>query len=183
MDRGDECLRNSWRPSDGTNLWRYASFRQAGRPANLHRSSDNSAELATFAMNNYSFGPVPSRRLDRSLGVDLVPLKTCSYDCIYCQLGRTTCKTIQRKEWVPLDTVLSELESKLSLRPDYITLSINRTPQSVSCSWRKPCAIVGRPARRSRLSPWSSIVSTTPQRHFTSDGTSTNCPAIRIGCS
>ncbi len=44
------------------------------------------------------FGPVPSRRLGRSLGVDLVPFKTCSYDCIYCQLGRTTCKTVERKE-------------------------------------------------------------------------------------
>ena len=49
------------------------------------------------------FGPVPSRRLGRSLGVDLVPFKTCSYDCIYCQLGRTTCKTAERREWVPLD--------------------------------------------------------------------------------
>lgn len=79
-------------------------------------------------MSNYIFGPVPSRRLGRSLGVDLVPLKTCSYDCIYCQLGRTTCKTIHRKEWVPLDAVLNELESKLSLRPDYVTLSGSGEP-------------------------------------------------------
>jgi wyosine [tRNA(Phe)-imidazoG37] synthetase (radical SAM superfamily) len=79
-------------------------------------------------MNNYIFGPVPSRRIGRSLGIDLVPYKTCSYDCIYCQLGRTTCKTVERKEWVPLDTVLSELESKLSLQPDYITLSGSGEP-------------------------------------------------------
>jgi wyosine [tRNA(Phe)-imidazoG37] synthetase (radical SAM superfamily) len=79
-------------------------------------------------MSNYVFGPVPSRRLGRSLGIDLVPLKTCSYDCIYCQLGRTTCKTIERKEWVPLDAILSELEGKLSLRPDYITLSGSGEP-------------------------------------------------------
>jgi wyosine [tRNA(Phe)-imidazoG37] synthetase (radical SAM superfamily) len=79
-------------------------------------------------MNNYIFGPVPSRRLGRSLGIDLVPYKTCSYDCIYCQLGRTTCKTIERKEWVPLDTVLSELERKLPLQPDYITLSGSGEP-------------------------------------------------------
>ena len=52
-------------------------------------------------MSSQIFGPVPSRRLGRSLGVDLVPLKTCTYDCIYCQLGRTTCKTLERKEWVP----------------------------------------------------------------------------------
>lgn len=74
------------------------------------------------------FGPVPSRRLGRSLGVDLVPLKTCSYDCIYCQLGRTTCKTVQRKEWVPLDEVVSQICDKLSTAPDYITLSGSGEP-------------------------------------------------------
>jgi wyosine [tRNA(Phe)-imidazoG37] synthetase (radical SAM superfamily) len=79
-------------------------------------------------MNNYVFGPVPSRRLGRSLGVDLVPFKTCSFDCIYCQLGRTTCKTTERKEWVPLDAVMRELESKLFQRPDYITLSGSGEP-------------------------------------------------------
>jgi wyosine [tRNA(Phe)-imidazoG37] synthetase (radical SAM superfamily) len=79
-------------------------------------------------MNKYIFGPVPSRRLGRSLGVDLVPMKTCSYDCIYCQLGNTTCKTTQRKEWVPLDSVLKELEEELSSKPDYITLSGSGEP-------------------------------------------------------
>jgi len=77
---------------------------------------------------NYVFGPVPSRRLGRSLGVDLVPFKTCSYDCIYCQLGRTTCKTVERKQWVPLGEVLAELKGKLSSRPDYITLSGSGEP-------------------------------------------------------
>lgn len=79
-------------------------------------------------MSKHIFGPVPSRRLGRSLGVDLVPLKTCSYDCIYCQLGRTTRKTTERKEWVPLDDVLEELEEKLSSEPDYITLSGSGEP-------------------------------------------------------
>ncbi len=79
-------------------------------------------------MKSYIFGPVPSHRLGRSLGVDLVPYKTCSYDCIYCQLGRTTNKTVQRKEWVPLDDVLAELEKKLSTEPDYITLSGSGEP-------------------------------------------------------
>ena len=74
-------------------------------------------------MSNYIFGPVPSRRLGRSLGVDLVPFKTCSYDCVYCQLGRTTCKTAERKEWVTLVDVVLELKDGLSVRPDYITLS------------------------------------------------------------
>jgi len=52
---------------------------------------------------SYIYGPVPSRRLGCSLGVDLVPFKTCTYDCIYCQLGRTTSKTIERKEYVPIE--------------------------------------------------------------------------------
>jgi wyosine [tRNA(Phe)-imidazoG37] synthetase (radical SAM superfamily) len=79
-------------------------------------------------MTNQIFGPVPSRRLGRSLGVDLVPFKTCTYDCIYCQLGRTTCKTIERKEWVPLDGVLEKLKEKLSTKPDCITLSGSGEP-------------------------------------------------------
>jgi len=74
------------------------------------------------------FGPVPSRRLGRSLGVDLVPFKTCTYDCIYCQLGRTTHRTVERKEWVPLADVLEELQDKLSSQPDYITLSGSGEP-------------------------------------------------------
>ena len=77
---------------------------------------------------SYIFGPVPSRRLGRSLGVDLVPFKTCTYDCIYCQLGRTTNKTIERREWVPLDNVLAELKDKLATKPDYITLSGSGEP-------------------------------------------------------
>ncbi len=76
----------------------------------------------------YLYGPVPSRRLGRSLGVDLVPFKMCPYDCIYCQLGRTTHKTIQRKEWVPLEEIVTQLKSKLHLEPDYITLSGSGEP-------------------------------------------------------
>ncbi|NLY02342.1 MAG: radical SAM protein, partial [Rhodopirellula sp.] len=76
----------------------------------------------------FIFGPVPSRRLGRSLGVDLVPFKTCSYDCIYCQLGRTTNKTAQRREWAPLDEILAELKDRLVAKPDYITLSGSGEP-------------------------------------------------------
>jgi len=76
----------------------------------------------------YIFGPVPSRRLGRSLGIDLVPAKTCSFDCIYCQAGRTTRKTIERKEWVPLNDVLAELNEKIATQPDYITLSGSGEP-------------------------------------------------------
>jgi len=87
-----------------------------------------SAKIITETKREYIFGPVPSRRLGRSLGIDLVPFKTCSYDCIYCQLGRTTNKTIQRKEWVPIDIVTEQLKEKLDSRPDYITLSGSGEP-------------------------------------------------------
>jgi len=76
------------------------------------------------------FGPVPSRRLGRSLGVDLVPFKTCTYDCVYCQLGRTTDKTVCRREYVPLAGILQELESALGTGtpPDYLTLAGSGEP-------------------------------------------------------
>jgi len=76
------------------------------------------------------YGPVPSRRLGRSLGVDLVPFKTCTYDCVYCQLGRTTNKTVERKENVAAGVILAELERKLAERdrPDYITLAGSGEP-------------------------------------------------------
>jgi wyosine [tRNA(Phe)-imidazoG37] synthetase (radical SAM superfamily) len=76
----------------------------------------------------YVYGPVPSRRLGRSLGVDLVPYKTCTYDCIYCQLGRTTDKTVERKERLRWEPVLDQIKQKLQSRPDYITLSGSGEP-------------------------------------------------------
>jgi wyosine [tRNA(Phe)-imidazoG37] synthetase (radical SAM superfamily) len=79
-------------------------------------------------MQHHVFGPVPSRRLGRSLGVDLVPFKTCTFDCIYCQLGRTTCHSVERQEWAPTNAVLDELKRKLACRPDYITLSGSGEP-------------------------------------------------------
>ena len=71
------------------------------------------------------FGPVPSRRLGISLGVDLVPLKVCSLNCIYCEVGRTTNLTIERKEYIPVDAVIEELNGYLSENPelDFITFS------------------------------------------------------------
>jgi wyosine [tRNA(Phe)-imidazoG37] synthetase (radical SAM superfamily) len=56
------------------------------------------------------YGPVPSRRLGRSLGIDLVPHKICTYDCIYCQIGKTTEKTLARKEYVPVKEIMEEVE-------------------------------------------------------------------------
>lgn len=78
----------------------------------------------------YIYGPVPSRRLGRSLGVDLVPYKTCSYDCIYCQLGRTTLKTAERGPYVATADIMVELGRRLSEpdRPDTITLAGSGEP-------------------------------------------------------
>lgn len=66
----------------------------------------------------YVYGPVPSRRLGLSLGVDIVPFKTCTYDCVYCQLGRTTCKTLERRAQVPKQAVLAAVEAKISEHRD-----------------------------------------------------------------
>ncbi len=76
-------------------------------------------------MYGYLFGPVPSRRLGRSLGVDLVPAKTCCLDCVYCESGGTTALTALRREYVPTDEVIAELDGFLSGAPslDYITFS------------------------------------------------------------
>jgi len=78
----------------------------------------------------YLFGPVPSRRLGRSLGVDVVPFKVCTLDCVYCQLGNTTNKTIERKDYIPIEQVLAELKDRLNegLQADFITLSGSGEP-------------------------------------------------------
>jgi wyosine [tRNA(Phe)-imidazoG37] synthetase (radical SAM superfamily) len=79
---------------------------------------------------HYLFGPVPSRRFGRSLGVDLTPRKTCTLDCVFCQLGRTTDKTMTRKQYVPVEAVLAELAAWIteSGKADYITLSGSGEP-------------------------------------------------------
>jgi wyosine [tRNA(Phe)-imidazoG37] synthetase (radical SAM superfamily) len=68
--------------------------------------------------------------LGRSLGLDLVSFKTCTYDCVYCQLGSTTNKTVERKEYVPVKEVLAEMEKKLAVTdtPDYISLAGSGEP-------------------------------------------------------
>jgi len=78
----------------------------------------------------YLFGPVPSRRLGRSLGVDIVPFKACTLDCIYCQLGKTTEKTVKRKEYVPIEPVLTELKQRLAegVKADFLTISGSGEP-------------------------------------------------------
>ena len=78
----------------------------------------------------YIYGPVSSRRLGLSLGIDLVPFKTCNFDCIYCQLGRTAIKTEQRREWVTMEEVIEELKATLpsDYQIDYLTFSGSGEP-------------------------------------------------------
>ena len=70
----------------------------------------------------YTYGPVPSRRLGRSLGVSPIPPKTCSYSCVYCQLGRTNRKQIRREGFYPKEDILAEIAQLMEVSsPDYIT--------------------------------------------------------------
>jgi wyosine [tRNA(Phe)-imidazoG37] synthetase (radical SAM superfamily) len=73
----------------------------------------------------YVFGPVPSRRLGNSLGINPIPLKTCNYSCVYCQLGRTDFLRNERKEYIPLENIKKELDyffKSTENPPDYITI-------------------------------------------------------------
>jgi wyosine [tRNA(Phe)-imidazoG37] synthetase (radical SAM superfamily) len=76
------------------------------------------------------FGPVPSRRLGLSLGVDIIPYKVCSLDCVYCQVGRTTDKTAAHSILHPIDGIVDEIRAKLESgpRPDYITIAGSGEP-------------------------------------------------------
>jgi wyosine [tRNA(Phe)-imidazoG37] synthetase (radical SAM superfamily) len=77
------------------------------------------------------YGPVPSRRLGRSLGIDLVPHKICTYDCIYCQIGKTTEKTLSRKEYVPVKKMMEEVKRFLKEGTafiDYLSLTGSGEP-------------------------------------------------------
>jgi wyosine [tRNA(Phe)-imidazoG37] synthetase (radical SAM superfamily) len=72
----------------------------------------------------FVYGPVPSRRLGRSLGIDPLPSKTCNYQCIYCQLGKTTCFTNTRRNFYPIEEIISEIKTAIQINEltmDYIT--------------------------------------------------------------
>jgi wyosine [tRNA(Phe)-imidazoG37] synthetase (radical SAM superfamily) len=80
----------------------------------------------------YVFGPVPSRRLGRSLGIDPVPLKTCNWNCVYCQLGRSTPVVNERKDYFPPEEILAEIEQVLARHTpgdiDWITFAGSGEP-------------------------------------------------------
>lgn len=77
------------------------------------------------------YGPIPSRRLGRSLGISPIPDKTCNYSCIYCMLGRTDHFTSERRDWFPLQDILGELDEALrtiSPPPEHISIVGNGEP-------------------------------------------------------
>jgi wyosine [tRNA(Phe)-imidazoG37] synthetase (radical SAM superfamily) len=78
----------------------------------------------------YVFGPVPSRRLGKSLGLDLIPFKTCCLNCLYCECGKTTVHTLERKEYVPARAIIREIDAFLGAAPalDVITFAGSGEP-------------------------------------------------------
>lgn len=86
----------------------------------------------------YIYGPVKSRRLGNSLGISIVPYKVCSFDCVYCQLKKTTKKTRQRKNYAPVADILNEIKDFFLNKPkdmkiDCITFSGSGEP-TLHCS-------------------------------------------------
>lgn len=79
----------------------------------------------TISKTKSVFGPIPSRRLGLSLGIDLLPFKTCSMDCVYCECGATTNLTLERAEYFPTETVISEIDSVMAEKRkiDFVTFS------------------------------------------------------------
>lgn len=80
--------------------------------------------------HKYCYGPIHSRRLGISLGVDVIPFKTCSLDCIYCECGATNSLTLERKEYFPTADIINALENILKEHPDldYITFAGSGEP-------------------------------------------------------
>ncbi len=77
------------------------------------------------------FGPVPSQRLGISLVIDPIPKKVCTFDCIYCEVARTSYRTLERKQYIPTREILDEVREGLERnpgRPDYITFSGSGEP-------------------------------------------------------
>jgi len=126
----------------------------------------------------FVFGPVPSRRLGQSLGIDPVPLKTCNWNCVYCQLGRTIPLTNERREYIPREEIIAEVNQALtSHQPgeiDWVTLvgsgettlhsSIGWLIRQVKMLTHLPVAVITNgsllylPEIRSELSPADAVL-------------------------
>ena len=80
-------------------------------------------------MYKHVFGPVPSRRLGISLGVDLVLSKSCNLNCIFCECGATKKIQLERQRFKDMNEILNEIQSVLKdIKPDYITFSGSGEP-------------------------------------------------------
>ena len=101
----------------------------------------------------YTYGPVPSRRLGRSLGVSIIPRKVCTYSCIYCQLGRTRTRRIRPRSYFPRDEVFAEIGRKITeTSPDCITFVGDGEPtlssdlgwyiERCKARWSTPVAVI-----------------------------------------
>ncbi len=78
----------------------------------------------------FLFGPVPSRRLGLSLGVNIIPHKTCSYNCVYCEVGRTTNLTVERRSFYDPEAIKREFVKNIDRvgRIDFVTFSGSGEP-------------------------------------------------------
>ncbi|MDD1740258.1 MAG: radical SAM protein [Methanothrix sp.] len=100
----------------------------------------------------YLFGPVLSRRLGLSMGVDLLKYKTCNLDCVYCELGRTVCLTVCRDRFVPREKVIKEIEQRRDEPFDYLTFAGSGEPTlsldlgDVVCASQESFSAINRPA-------------------------------------
>ncbi|HLE50508.1 MAG TPA: radical SAM protein [Anaerolineales bacterium] len=126
----------------------------------------------------YVFGPVPSRRLGQSLGIDPVPLKTCNWNCVYCQLGRSKPLTNERREYFPREEIIAEVEQALATHKageiDWVTfVGSGETTLHTSIGWlirqvksltRLPVAVITNgsllylPEMRLELSPADAVL-------------------------
>ena len=102
------------------------------------------------------FGPAPSRRLGQSLGIDPIPFKTCNWNCVYCQLGRTAPFTIQRRDFYPPDEIVAGVKAAIDAHGagdiDWITFvgsgeptlyaSLGRTIREVRALTEIPVAVI-----------------------------------------
>ena len=118
----------------------------------------------------YVYGPVPSRRLGRSLGVSPIPRKACTYSCVYCQLGRTTRLTTRRRSFFQKEKILGEIAAALpKSRADYVTFAGDGEPtlckdlgwliRQCKARFKTPVAVITngsllyRPEVRAELAP------------------------------
>ena len=115
----------------------------------LNRQSSS----ANRKSHDFVYGPVPSRRLGLSLGINIIPRKTCTLDCIYCQCGLTTKKTVERRSFYPVPDVIAAVRKSVALRrPDYLTFSgegeptlnkdIGRIIRRLKREFRLPVAVI-----------------------------------------